>query len=310
MTATVTDDPLFQYTDDIAPRPIPDALLAARLDVLAAVHDLATIPDADMEKPWAWKGDSEIELRYAFYRISEEFERAGIDAAAALRKAGADRGRAADLIAPGTAAQWDLHGLLLLLPDAAWDAKPGGEEWTVRETLGHIIGSQRAYAAVTAWWQAQGLPVDSSLPTARPNHIYDVLPSDEDEGAGTPAEVLERLVDVFDQSTERLAGLPPDRLAYGTRWVGFALDIGFRLGRWSSHVREHTIQVEKTLVMIGHTSTEVDRLIRLILAEWGRAEAVVYGSADGGEAIAVLAAAASRARVIASEVAQAGPAPS
>jgi hypothetical protein len=91
--------------------------------------------------------------------------------------------------------------------------------------------------------------------------------------------------------------------------VGFALDIGFRLGRWSSHVREHTVQVEKTLAMLGHTPTEVDRLIRLILAEWGRAEAVLYGSA-GGEAVAVLAGAASRARGIGSEIAQAYPAPS
>jgi hypothetical protein len=257
-----------------------------------------------MEKPWAWKGDSEYEVRYAFYRISEEFERAGIDAAAALRKAGADRGRAADLIAAATAAQWDLHGLLLQLPDAAWDARPGGEEWTVRETVGHIIGSQRGYAAVTAWWQAQALPLSPDLPTARPDHIYEVLPDDEEEGAGTPAEVLDRLVQVLDQSTERLAGLPPDRLAYGTRWVGFALDIGFRLGRWSSHTREHTVQVEKTLAMLGHMPTEVDRLIRLILAEWGRAEAVVYGSADGGDPLTVLAKAAAAARVTAAEIAR------
>ena len=63
----------------------------------------------------------------------------------------------------------------------------------------------------------------------------------------------------------------------------------FRLGRWSSHIREHTVQVEKTLVMIGHAPTEVDRLIRLILAEWGRAEAVVYGSAEAREAVSLLA---------------------
>lgn len=303
MTSTIANGPLLQYTDDIAERPIPGALLAARRDLLAAVHDLATVTDADMQKSWAWKGDSEYELRYAFYRISEEFERAGIDAGAALRAAAVERGTAADLIAPATAARWDLHGLLLQLPDAAWDAKPGGEEWTVRETVGHIVGSQRGYAAVTAWWQAQGIPADSYVPTARPDHIYDVLPSDEDEGAGTPAEVLARLGEVLDESAERLAGLPPDRLAFGTRWAGFALDIGFRLGRWSSHVREHTIQVEKTLAMIGHSPVEVDRLIRLILAEWGRAEAVVYGSADGGDALAVLSAAASRARATAAEIA-------
>jgi hypothetical protein len=133
--------------------------------------------------------------------------------------------------------------------------------------------------------------------------VYEELPGDEEEAAGTPAEVCARLDDVLDQSTERLAGLPADRLALGTRWAGFAVDIGFRLGRWSSHFREHTIQVEKTMVMIGHTPTEVDRLIRLILAEWGRAEAVVYGSADGGADISVLAAAAAGSRMTAAEIA-------
>ena len=301
MTTETTTDPLTRYTDPAYARPIPAALLAARRDVMAAVRELAKLTDADLEKPWAWKPESEYEIRYGFYRIFEDFERAGIDAEAAVRAAGSDRGRAADLIAPATAAKWDLQGILVQLPDAAWDANPGGEEWTVRQTLGHIIGGQRSYGAATAWWQAQGLPVDDNLPTERPP-IYDERPSDEEEAAGTPAEVCARLDEVLDQTTERLAGLPAERLALGTRWVGFALDIGFRLGRWSSHFREHTIQVEKTLVMIGHTPTEVDRLIRLILAEWGRAEAAVYGSADGGEAVGVLAAAAAQARVTADEV--------
>ena len=304
MPPAIKNGPLLQYTDDIAPRPIPAALLAARSDVMAAVRDLSSIKDSDLEKEWAWKGDSEIELRYAFYNVLETFERAGIDAAKALRIDGTGRGRAAELIAPATAAKWDLQGLLVQLPDAAWDAKPGGEEWTIRETMGHIIAAQRGYAAVTAWWQSQALPADSDLPKARPDHIYDVLPSDEEEASGTPADVRARLDEVLDQSTERLAGMPADRLAFGTRWVGFALDIGFRLGRWSSHYREHTVQIEKTLVMLNHTPTEVDRLIRQILAEWGRAEAAVYGSADRAEAVAVLAAAAAQARATAAEVAQ------
>ncbi len=302
MTLT-TDNPLVEYTADISPRPIPEALLAARRDVMRAVKDLSTIKDSDLEKAWTWRGDSEIELRYAFYNVLEGFERAGIDAVKALRVAGTGRGRTAELIAPATAARWDLQGLLLQLPDAAWDAKPGGEEWTVRQTMGHIIGGQRGYAAVTAWWQSQGLPAGRNLPKARPDHIYEVLPSDAEEAEGTPAELRARLDEVLDQSAERLAGMPADRLAYGTRWVGFALDIGFRLGRWSSHLREHTIQVEKTLVMIGHEPTEVNRMIRVILAEWGRAEAAVYGSADGAESITVLAAAAAQARATATEVA-------
>ena len=302
MTSTTAADPLVQYTDDIEARPIPESLLVARRDVMAAVRELATLTDADMETFWAWIGGGENEIRYGFYEIFENFERAGIDAEAALRTANLDRGRSADLIAPATAARWDLQGILLQLPDAAWDADPGDEQWTVRQTLGHVIGGQRHYGAATAWWQAQAHPADANLPRVRPP-LDDVLPSDEEEEAGTPSELRARLDEVLDRSAERLAGLPPERLVLGSRWMGFAIDVGFRIGRWSSHIREHTIQVEKTMVMLGHTPTEVDRLIRLILGAWGRAEAAVYGSADCEEAVAVLATTAARARVIASEVA-------
>ncbi len=306
-STTSTAEPLEQYTDPAWARPIPAALHAARRDVMAAVRELATLTDTDLVTPWAWKpGPEEEEVRYGFYRILEDFERAGIDAEAALRAAGVERGRAADLIAPATAARWDLQGILLQLPVAAWDADPGGGEWTVRQTLGHVIGGQRGYGAATAWWQKQELPTGDSLPTERPP-VYDELPTDEEEAAGAPAGICARLNEVLDGSTERLAGLPPERLAFGTRWAGFAVDIGFRLGRWSSHFREHTIQVEKTMVMIGQTPTEVDRLIRLILGAWGRAEAVVYGFADAGEAVDTLAAAAAGARVTAVEVVELAP---
>lgn len=301
MTAPTTTDPLTRHTNDIVPRPIAEALLAARREVMAAVHDLATLTDADLPKPWAWKGGSEEEIRGGFYRIYEGFELAGIDAEAAARAAGVERGRAADLIAPATAARWELQGLLVQLPEPTWDADPGGEEWTIRQTLGHVIGGQRGYGAATAWWQAQTLPADDNLPKVRAP-VFDELPEDEEEAVGTPAEVRARLDEVLDQSTERLAGLPAERLALGTRWAGFAVDIGFRLGRWSSHFREHTIQVEKTMVMIGHTPTEVDRLIRMILAAWGRAEAAVYGAADGGVGMTALGAAAAGARATASEL--------
>ena len=98
-----------------------------------------------------------MELRYGFYRIGEAFELAMLDAEAVVRRAGIDRGRAADLIGPATAARWDLHGLLTTLPDATWDADPGGGEWTIRLTLGHIISGQRAYGVGTGMVAGAGL---------------------------------------------------------------------------------------------------------------------------------------------------------
>ena len=285
---------LDELTADIQPRPIPTALIAARVEIVAVAERLRNIPDAALGTvPWAWRPDSREELRYGFYRIGELLEVAGIDAAKAARHAGVERGRAADLIAPAVAARWDLDGLLAGIPAALWDAEPGGEEWTNRITIGHIIGGQRAYAVGSAWWIQQGFtPTDPALPAQTPETLWEALPKEDDEAIGDPAAVRAHMGHVLDRSIERLAGLPRERLAVGARWSGFAVDIDFRLSRWSSHIREHVIQVEKTLEMLHHRPTEVDRLVRLILAAWGRAESEVVGRPNGDEMVAQLVAAA------------------
>ena len=55
-------------------------------------------------------------------------------------------------------------------------------------------------------------------------------------------------------------------MAAGTIWAGFEVDVRFRLHRWPSHFREHTIQIEKTLALLGHQPTEVARIARLTAA--------------------------------------------
>lgn len=302
--ATAADRILDELIAGIEPRPIPPALVEARREVLAVADELRAMPDTALGTiPWAWRPGSEEELRYGFYRIGELIEVAGIDAATAARRADIERGRAADLIAPAVAARWDLDGLLAGIPDPLWDAEPGGEEWTNRITMGHIIGGQRAYAVGTSWWLQQGLAAnDPTLPKQTPDALWESLPSEDDEAVGEAAVVRAHLGHVLDRSIERLAGLPSDRLAVGARWSGFAVDIGFRLSRWSSHIREHTIQVEKTLEMLGHHQTEVDRLVRLILAAWGRAEAEVVGRANGDEIVEPLAAAAREATRVAGAI--------
>jgi hypothetical protein len=303
MTTPAADDPMVRFTDPGFRRPFPAPLAVGRRDLLAAIAELRTIADADLTHPWPWIGGSEEEIRYGFYRISESFELAGIEAGAALRATAPERGRAADRIAPATAARWDLHGLLIAIPDAAWDADPGGGEWTIRQTFGHVIEGQRHYGAATAWWSSQGFrPVDPELPSTTPEEVFAALPSKAAEAEGTSAALRERLDDVLDRSSEVLAGLPDDRLGLGTRWSGFAVDIGFRLGRWSSHIREHTVQVEKTLVMLNHQPTEVDRLVRLVLAAWGQAESVVCGAIAADTASSRLARAAAEAHLAAIEL--------
>lgn len=298
MTVTTTDAPLLRHTDPDLARPLPDAIREARADLPVIVGDILAIPEPALPREWPWIGGGEEEVRYGIYRLHELFERAEVDATRATRALGIDGGLAAAIIAPATAARWDLHGLLAPLTDADLDADPGEGEWSIRRTLGHTTNAQRAYGWSTAWWQERGFAVDDpELPTSVGDAFWADLPDEETaEASGSLDEIRARLDAITDLSAERLAGLSEDRLAYGARWSGFAVPVSFRLARWSSHIREHTIQVEKTLAMLGRTATEPERLVRLTLAAYGRAEATVFGQPEADEAAGIVRAAVAEAR--------------
>ncbi len=298
MSISTADAPLLRHTNDELARPLPAAIRDARAELPAIVADILAIPESALGRDWAWTGGGEEEVRYGIYRLHELFERAEVEATRQLRTSGRDGGLAAAIIGPANAARWDLHGLLAPLSGAEIDADPGGGEWSIRQTLGHIVNGQRAYGWATAWWQDQGFALDDpDLPPKVADEVFAELPDEETtEQEGTLDEIRTRLDAIVDLSGERLAGLPADRLGHGSRWSGFAVPVGFRLGRWSSHIREHTIQVEKTLVMLGRVPTEPERLARLTLAAYGRAEAVVFGQPDADSAAGIIRAAVGEAR--------------
>jgi hypothetical protein len=287
MTSDTLDAPLLERTDPSLARPLPPALVGARADVIAAARDLLAIPEAALARPWAWIGGGEDEVRYGAYRAAEALELAEIDARAAASAQDAGERDAARVIGPSTAARWDLHGLLVPLDDELLDADPGGGEWSIRLVLGHIIGGQRAYAWGTAWWLEQGYEVTNlDRPTSLPESFWATIPDEATtEAEGSVDELRTRLDGNLDLSMERFAGLPDDRVGLGARWSGFPVTIGFRFGRWGSHIREHAIQVEKTFAMLGHTPTEPARLVRNLLAAYGRAEAVVFGREGVDDAV-------------------------
>jgi DinB family protein len=261
----------------------------ARAALEAAGRSLLAVPDGrPLEAAWPWPGStSEVDVRYGYYRLFELLEDAAAQVVGALANGavvaapGARRGAAA------TVARWSLHGLLLPLSDTDLDRDPGNEEWTVRQTLGHMVQSQQFYGSFTAWWLTQA-PTPAAIP---PVALTYEVPSEEAQSAGSIANVRARLDALLDLSMARLGGLGDAQLAVPARWSGGEVTVGFRIGRWASHIREHTIQVEKTLVMLDWPTTEVERLVRLIFEAYGRFEETVFGldAADAQSAAPIFA---------------------
>lgn len=271
MTAPVLDHFLLR----IAPAPpvsVAPELPRARESIRASLAALRQVPDSALERNWQWHG-GELDVRYGFYRQYEELEDARTRVRPLVADARGDEGPARPLVAAASATRWDLHGLLSSLTDTDLDRDPGNEEWTLRQTLAHIVGGQRGYAWFTYWYLAQRDRPLNEFPERAPDGAEIGFPEEETEGRGTLAEIQRRFDDIVDLSAGVFGTLGDEELAARARWSGLLLvDVRFQMVRWTSHIREHTIQVEKTLGFIGRPLTEVDLLLRLIAAGYGRLE--------------------------------------
>jgi hypothetical protein len=270
-------DPLLEFAT-VPPILLHPVVITAREPLRRIVADLLAVPDSALERPSPWRPTDVvgIELRYGLYGIHERFE-AAIGTIEVERSAGdgAPIGPAVPALAAMAAARWELHGALAPLGPADWDADPGGGEWTIRQTVGHIISGQRSYGWYNAWYLREGVV---GVETVRPSEDrFPPEPSEEDEGAGAPAEVLARLDEVVDANAGATAGLDAAAMQVSARWNGLPVTIDVRLGRYESHIREHTVQIDKTFAMLDRRSTEVERLVRLILTTYGRLEARFVG---------------------------------
>jgi hypothetical protein len=306
------NDPLVDFAT-VPPIPWHAPVLATRASLAHLVKDLLTVPDDRLAEPWTWRaGDPEpLEGRDAMYRIHERLEAAitAIDTGRSVAP-GTAIGPAVPPLAAMTAARWDLHGLIWPLDEATWDETPAGE-WSIRRTLAHVIGSQRSYGWNNAWYLRDGVvgrevpfPPDDALPPE---------PSDDVDGAGSSTEVRDRLDSVVDANAAAIPALDDAAMRISARWAGLPVTIDFRLGRYGSHLREHTIQVDKTLAVLGRNATETERMVRLIVATYGRLEARFVGRRSdelerplrgdtGSTAVAILESAMNDATAIAAAI--------
>jgi hypothetical protein len=303
-------DPLTELLPGtVVPTP---AVARARRAFGAAVTDMLSVPDAALEGAWRWRADdpTDADVRYGFFRIHEALEEAVAAVARGRTALGGDRAApAVPVLAAATVAKWALHGAIAPLRADELDADPGGGEWSVRQTLGHVVAVQESYGWTSAWFISR-----AGMPDAGEYAPEGALPSEPDEGnaaKGDPTEIRARLDGLLDAAAERFGGLDEAALAVPGRWSGLPVTIDFRLGRLGSHIREHTIQVDKTLVMLGRPATEVERLVCLASESFGRLEATVFARPatdverafpDGSSAASIVEAGAAEAARLARSV--------
>jgi uncharacterized damage-inducible protein DinB len=234
----------------------------------------ASLSDERLSEPWSWPGHdgAPLEVRDALLR-SLELE------LAALAGVGQGVGEAMRALALAQAAFGDLRGMLCGQPDGMLDAEPGGGEWTLRQVLQHILWVERRYQHQTAYAASR----TDDDPVRREFEV----PA---EDAATVDEWLGRLAAVREEGRQVLA-VPDERLNRPSVWTGHAVNVRFRLHRFSGHLAQHTIQCEKVLRRVSGAESEARMLVRRISVargahEWLSEPAVLSALDDAHDVLA------------------------
>ena len=243
--------------------------------VRASVH----LGDADLDRTYVWRDYDDDGLRFALLTAHHILRDSAAATAAARLRAGQPFSEAQRILAQVHEAYRDLTGALAGTSEADIDAAPPDEQWTLREVLKHLLGAEVSFLAA----------IEVALAAARAGR-----PSEESEAAfkakqrppedpsGSRADALNALYRSHVAILRSLGSVTDAELDTPSFfWEREGYPVRFRMHRFEEHLRQHTIQVDKTLVAIGHPPTEAERLVRNLYAALAGVESVAADSTAG-----------------------------
>jgi hypothetical protein len=244
---------------------------------------LRGIDDRSLEAFWAWEAYDEEGVRFGILRTTEEVADAAIEIAA--RRAAAAGPSRAERILGRYLVAWRELWSVADRADAALDTPPQEGEWPLRTILDHLVEADLGFLVTIR----NGLDhLRAGTPPRLPGSDEQWLALAEVDEPAWRAAFDGSLDDIRafhrasrDRIVERFAGLTDDELAATSPFWDGERPNRFRLGRFESHLRQHTIQTEKAVQAINGAPREVERLLRLLARATGDLEAAAIGSDDG-----------------------------
>lgn len=217
-----------------------------------------------MGDPWTWGKYDEEGLRFALLMTHHELR----DLAVRLAAKRSGRTQAQAILAQYHEAYRDLSGVLAAVADADMDRAPAPEEWPVREVLKHMLGAEYGFLRVCGFalgrhragngaeptdaeWEEGGKAILPQRNAAQQALATATIAQARDLFAEIHIRVLRELGTITDVEVE----------ASSWFWDG-EMPLRFRLHRFEEHLRQHTVQLDKTLVAIDRGPTEAHRLVR------------------------------------------------
>jgi hypothetical protein len=191
-----------------------------------------------------------------------------------------NRSRAALIAAQHHAAYRDLTGALAGVRDDEFDRAPARDEWPLREVVHHVAGAEMGFSLLIRWAferQRGGNVLPITMPREEMEPHYARVRPD-----GSLGEVLGRYDELHWSVVSEFSALSDEDLeSPNVWWEEYEIPVWFRMHRFDAHLRQHTIQVDKTLAAIGHPPSEPERLARLLHQSLGAVEAALIGATAG-----------------------------
>ncbi len=240
-------------------------------------------PPALLEQSWGWGSYDGEGVRFAFFRTLEELRDLAATLAARRAQDGPPLTTAQHRLSAYHDAYRDLEAVCLGVDDALAARPPAPEAWPVQKVYAHILGADLGFYAVLAFALERHRAGESPRQKIQEADYDRLLGLDEPSWValqGSPLSALQAYHGPFQARVlDDFQGLADADLALDSYyWEDESYPIHFRLGRFESHMRQHTIQIEKALAALGHEPDEIRRLLRLLYAALAAAEAAALGA--------------------------------
>jgi len=242
----------------------------SRADVL--LRRILELSDQDLEGDFWWKrGDQQDDYTrvHGLYMVSEHI------------LAAADRltpiaGEGTALAAHVVRAAWDLRVLLMPLDADLVAREPRPEEWSIAQAMDHMLGSQEFWNILFDLWLEQARRGEA-LAFRHSGKDIAAQRSGGEELVGDPVALVSELDEVVAHGcravveAEALGVLLEPEVGFNRGPV--PVPLGYYPRRWAAHLREHTVQVEKSLAWLGREPAEQQRIARVTAGALGELEA-------------------------------------
>ena len=265
--------------------------LAGAVEKFSAVTHSFT--EQDLEKEWAW-GDYDEGVRFAFFRVYEDLRELAARVAAQRSVEGPAMTTAQFVLVQYHAAYRDLQAVLIGLSDEQAVQEPSDEQWPVVQVLLHIVQAESAFYAVNHY-AIKRLRTKEQVPLEMSDEIWLAYQDADNFEALKENQSLSGIMNYYEELHWRVisefAGIQETEIeAPAVFWESEPMPVEFRLHRFDSHLRQHTVQVEKTLELLEMDPNEAKRLLRLIYTALADVEGAAIGApAFGLEQRAALA---------------------